>query len=233
MPRSPERQRLADAIERRDDAVFQHGRVSDALEKLDEQIFDQLGPACRRAREALDEAMAAAPALLVAATLGDPADPDAGPSVAEAEATLKAADQAASDARKARSILREELRHREQQVDQANRAVEQAVKAVVGSEKGAVVDEFYRSGRRTLRLARIMRTIGDVVTGVSADDLGLHLRIGDIAPPGEPSRILYRPDPDWSAAIDQLRSGDPDVELPGLRDPEPDPEPETASAEAA
>jgi hypothetical protein len=214
-PRSPERQRLFDAIQRRDDAVFQHERVNDALGKLDDELFDRLEPAVRRAQEALEEAVAAAPERLVAEALGEPAGADAGPSVTEAESALKIADQALVDARSARSILRDELRGREYQVDQAKRVVDQAVSAVVSGEKGAVLDEFIRCSQRALRCAQILRTIGTPVQGSTGH--GLMFRITDAPTTVDKLGTAFRPDPDWLSATAALRE-DADTPLPGLPD---------------
>jgi hypothetical protein len=233
-PRSPERQALSRAIEHHADAIFQHERVTDALSKIDEHVFD-LQPAVRRAREVVDQALRLAPELLVARTLGEPPDPDQ-PTVADAEAALKEADRALIDARSARTMLRDELRDREYQVEQAKRALDAAVKAVVASDpaKLAVMREYFASGRRALRLARIIRTFGDIAVGVSDDESGLHFRVGDRSALGNMG-IMYRPEPAWTAALAALRE-DPDAELPSLpEEPEPEPaaEPEAEPAEAA
>jgi hypothetical protein len=230
-PRSAERLHLADAIERKADADFQRSRVGDARTQLDSDIFECLEPAVRRAREALDAAHAATPKLLIAKALKEPTDPDQ-PTVADAEQALKLADQALIDARAARSILRDELRVREQAAERAGRDVETAAKAVVTSgPQQAVIAEFNRAGRHFLHMSALMRTLGIGTTGLSDDDVGLGARIHDITPPGEPNKTLYRPDPAWAAWLAALQS-DPDSEvppLPGL----PEAEPAEAAAAAA
>jgi cellobiose-specific phosphotransferase system component IIA len=232
-PRSPGRQRLHDAIQRYVAAVAQHERINQALGKLDGDIYGVLERNVRRAREALDEAHAVAPEMLVASALGEPADP-AAPTVAKAEAALKDADRALLDARQARSTLRDELRDRENTVDQAKRAVDAAARSVVSQDPTtrAVLNEFNRAGRHLLRLSRVMRTLEIGHTGMSADDLGLSLRIVDIAPPGEPNRSLYRPEPAWLAALAALRD-DADTELPGPPPAEEDDADDGAAAAAA
>jgi hypothetical protein len=230
-PRPLERERLAEAIERQADAVFQLDRVSDALVKLDDERRDALEPAVRRARQAVEVAVAAAPELLVATALGEPGGTDQA-TVAAAEAALKAADQALVDARQARSILRDESSRREHAADQARRAVDEAVKVVVaGDPQRAVLAEFNRAGRHLLRMSRILRTLGIVHTGITATDIGLSLRIGDVLMPGDHGRSLWTPEPAWAAALQALKV-DADAEFPALPAPELDPEPAPAAAAA-
>jgi hypothetical protein len=230
-PRSAERQRLADAIERHANAVAQRERVTEAQQRLDGEYFDRLQPTVAEAHEALAEARHGAPHALVEALLAD--EPAGSSAVAEAEAEFRQAEAKVAEARQARSMLRDELRGREHAADQAKRAVDAAVRAVVSSDpaKQEVLREFFATGRQVLRLARVLRTMGDVVTGISADDIGLHLRIGDIAMPGDPNRCLYTPNPEWLSALAGM-STDADQPLPGLPEPEPEPEPAPAAAAA-
>jgi len=227
-PRTAERARLAAAIERKSDAEFQLARVGDALEKIDETIFERLEPAVRRAREDLDGAIAAAPRALVAKALGE--TPEAGPTVAEAEAALAAASKELADARQARSLLRDEQRHREYAVDQAGKRVDEAAKGVVASDpaRQAVLDEFFRCGRRALHCAQILRTVGTPIQGAQAH--GLMFRITDAPVPID--RVAFRPDPGWLSALAALRE-DADAAFPPLPEPAPEAVLESEPAEEA
>src|SRR5580700_11268240 len=127
--RTPERQRLALAIDRHRDAVAQRERVADALTRLDDRLFEVLQPAVRGAREALEEAIKRRPDALVAEALGEPAN-TALPTVADAEAALEAADQKLAEARATRDLLRDEMRDREVAADRANSDLDRAVSEV-------------------------------------------------------------------------------------------------------
>jgi hypothetical protein len=95
------------------------------------------------------------------------------------------------------------------------------------------VSEFFRTGRRVLQLARSIRTFGNVVTGVEAVDIGLTLRINDIAKPGSGGHaVSYTKDPSWAAAIAALRE-DADTRLPGLPAQDDDPAGDAGAIKAA
>ncbi|HXP04283.1 MAG TPA: hypothetical protein VN808_09190 [Stellaceae bacterium] len=229
--RSPERQALADAQERHADAVTQQERVAEAQQRTSDALYGKLLPAIERSREALAAAKTHEPRRLVDAALGKPGTRS---TVADAERELADAERRADESRRTRTLLAEEARRASDAVEAARHVLDNAVATVIASDpaKIAAVAEFFRTGRRLLRLARVIRTLNIVAPGVSADDIGLFVRIGDIVQPGNLNSTLYRPDPAFAAALSALRD-DPDVALPGLPEPEPDDAGDGSAAEAA
>jgi hypothetical protein len=215
-PRSPERERLATAISTLAQATYEVDRVEEARQKLDNRLFDVLNPAVTAAREALVEAEDSAPNALVDAVLAGGISEDA---TAVARIELRQAETAVQQVREARRVLENRAAQAQIDIGNARQALDRAVAAVINADpaKKALVAEFYRSGRRTLQLARAIRTMGIIAQGVEAVDIGLTLRIGDILRPGGSStgQSSFQRDPDWAAAVAALRD-DADVALPGL-----------------
>jgi hypothetical protein len=217
-PRSPERQRLADAIERHTAALQNHDRVTEAERKLTDEYFDVLLPAVTEAEERLAEARERAPEALVAAALGEPA-PE-GPSVAEAEAALAEAGRRAAECRAARALLAAETQRAEAAVNGARFGLDTALPRAVSADlaRAALLAEFRRAARRALRIARAIQTSGLRLGGIEAH--GMRADIGEaVVAVGQRA---FRDDPEWLAAIANLRQ-DPDAALPGLP-PEGDPD---------
>jgi hypothetical protein len=215
-PRSPERERLAVAISTLAQCTYEADRVEEARQKLDERFFDVLQPAVTAAREALTEAEELAPNALVDAVLEGGISEDA---TAVAKINLRQAEVAVEQTRSARRVLENRAQDAQIDIGNARRNLDAAVAAVIQSDpaKKAVVSAFFAAGRRTLQLARAIRTMGIIAQGVEAVDIGLTLRIGDILKPGgsNTGQSSFQRDPDWAAAVAALRD-DADVALPGL-----------------
>jgi hypothetical protein len=103
--RSPEREKLADAISSLAQATYEADRVEAARQKLDDKYFDQLQPAADAAREALVEAEEVSPQHLVDAVLAGSIAEDA---TALARIKLRQAETAVEQARAARRVLENE-----------------------------------------------------------------------------------------------------------------------------
>jgi hypothetical protein len=228
--RSPERQRLADAIERHAEATTQAERVAQVQRRMHDEFFSRRLPDQQAAEEALAEAREREPRRLVDAVLGVTADPTLA-TVAEAEAALAVAQQAVGDARRASPLLDEEARRAEFDVSEAARRLGQAFDEVVRSDesRSAQLGELNRLIDRALDVARGLRTGG--LTALGGRKHGLVLRIEEEpAPLG--TAVLFKPDPAWLSALAALRR-DPDAALPGLPDPEPPDAGDTGTAQAA
>ena len=76
-----------------------------------------------------------------------------------------------------------------------------------------MLDEFFRSAKRALRCAQILRSAGTPVQG--AQGSGLMFRITDAPTTVDKLGTAFRPDPDWISASAALRE-DADAPLPGL-----------------
>ncbi len=225
--RTPVRQRLADAIEAYGAAIDRRDRCQQADQRLSNSIFDELQPAVRKARKALEEAKAREPARLVNSVLGGNGDLPR-TSTTEAQITLDRVEQALADARKARELISQEAHSAEHAADQAERELGAAVKAVVATsgERQALLAEFYRCASRTLRMAQSLRSSGHRVDGHELPSTGLRLHVfyaagfvGD--------GVKFPLDPDWTRALAELRE-DADTQLPALP-PEEGPEPAVAA----
>jgi hypothetical protein len=217
--RSPERQRLADAIARHAGAAQALARVAAAQTRLTDQLYDQLEPAATAAREAFEAAQKRAPELLVAAALSEPAP--AGPSVPAAEAALAAAQRAVADCRAGRQLLADEAARAAVAAKMAERALDNAVKAVVATDpaRAALYDAFVSSARRALRCVAALRTAGLTIGGIEAHGVRFDFREAATAI-GEHA---FRHDPEWVAALAALREV-ADAALPGLPPDEPEPD---------
>jgi hypothetical protein len=227
--RSPERQRLAEAISCHAEAAERLRRVEEAQRRLHDEFFDRLLPAESEAREALAAAKEGEPARLVAEALGDGGA--ACLSVADAEISLSKAERKVSEVRRARSLLDVEAADRGQAVEAARHRLDEAVRDAVAAapEKAALAAEYYAGAKRTLQLARALKTIA-VEIRVKAHGLQV---IVENDPMGMHDASLGRPDSAWAAAVAALR-GDPDAPLPGLPpELEPDPTNDATTAEAA
>jgi hypothetical protein len=216
-PRSPEREKLADAISSLAQAVYEADRVEAARQKLDDRYFDELQPAAEEAREALVEAEEVSPQHLVDAVLEGKISEDA---TAVARINLRQAEVAVEQARSARRVLENEAERAQVAIGNARQALDKAVQNVVQADpaKQAVTAEFFRTGRHLLRLARVIRTMGIIAQGVAAVDIGLVLRINDIIKPGSVNSTgasSFTRDPAWTSALAALRE-DADTLLPGL-----------------
>jgi hypothetical protein len=209
-PRSPERQKLADAISLLADAVASAEKIEEARQKLDNRRYDVLEPAVRAAKRELEEAIADAPAQLVAAVLEGGIAEDVS---AVAKIELRQAETAVEQARSARAVLFEEAQRAEGAITAAQRGLDRAVSAVVSADpaRQAVLAEFQRFANHALRCAQILRTCGMIVRGAEAH--GLMFRVVDAPVPM--GKTSFTPDREWASATRALRD-DPDAPLPGL-----------------
>ena len=208
-PRSVERQHLADCIGRLAEAVAQADRVETARQRINDRLFDQLEPAVRSAKRALEEAADASPELLVDAVLSGGIAEDAS---ATARIALRQAEAAVEQARQARAMLGEEADRAQNAVTAARQDLDRAVSAVIAADpaKAAVITEFARCARRVLQCAQRLRMIG---VNQIAEMAGLRLII-QVAPTVS-GAVAFAPDPTWASALGALRD-DADAKLPGL-----------------
>jgi hypothetical protein len=138
---------------------------------------------------------------------------------------LRQAEAAVEQASQARRLLHDEAQRAEVAIGTARKDLDAAITAVVHVDpaKQAAVAEFFRAGRHLLTLARVLRTLGiNVARGVEAVDIGLVLRIGDIARSGSSGNAsLFTPDAEWAMAIAALPD-DADAKLPDLPEDDDD-----------
>jgi cellobiose-specific phosphotransferase system component IIA len=127
-PRSPERQRLAEAIQAHSDAIDRAARVNDAQQRVDDQLFNQLQPAVRAAQKAIDEAHAIAPEMLIDSVLRNESVVG-GMTVAQSQAALAEAEQKVAEARLARALLAKESERAQIAIGTALRELSSAVNA--------------------------------------------------------------------------------------------------------
>jgi hypothetical protein len=137
---------------------------------------------------------------------------------------LAEAERKVDETLSARWLHDDEARHADIASNEASRALDRAVTEAVWADpaREAVLREFFSAGRRCLQMARILMTLNvNVRSRVSADDIGLVLRIGDIARPGSQGGIsAFTRDPLWVSALAELREN-ADAPLPSLPEPEP------------
>jgi hypothetical protein len=169
-PRSPERQKLADAISALAQAVHEADRVEEAQQRLFDKMHDVLNPAVEAAREALVEAEDSAPEHLVDAVLAGSISEDGS---AVARIHLRQAETAVEQTRQARRVLENRAEQAQIDIGNARQALDRAVAGVIATDpaKQAVMAEFFAAGRRTLQLVRIIRTMGIIAQGVEAADM--------------------------------------------------------------
>jgi hypothetical protein len=112
--RSPERQRLHDAILNHRELTDALSRVSQALQRLRDELVEKYRPALYAAKERLEDAKADAPYRLTAELLDEL--PESNNPVAEAEAALAEAQRRVDEYHTSRQMLEEELANRERQM---------------------------------------------------------------------------------------------------------------------
>jgi hypothetical protein len=224
-PRSPERQRLAEAIDRLAAATTRAERVAEAGRRASRELFDEALPAESAAAEALAEARQRRPQAIVDRLLG--AVPSGAPTLTEAEAALRRAEERVAETREARSLLEVEASRASDALHAEQRNLGNAVAAVVEADpaRDAALIEFKMVANRALRLAMALKTAGLELRDV--DGHGLRLGVADVPTPLG-SSSAFRPDSAWQSALAALRK-DPDAPLPGL--PEPVPPPDAGDSE--
>jgi hypothetical protein len=124
--RSPERQKLAEAIERLNALDTQLQRLAEARDRLD---WHDKRRAHEAAQRALEEARRRAPELLVARAMGEEFDPAL--TVAHAQGLVEDAAHDLAEAAAAAELLRDEIQAVEQRRSLAQHARDDAVTAVV------------------------------------------------------------------------------------------------------
>jgi hypothetical protein len=211
--RSPERARLRDCIAAHTNTAREAARVEEARERTYARLFDELHPAVRTAQQALLVAKANAPRALVDAALGDGEDRYDGPTVKEAEASLRDAETNLADGRSAREVLSDQATKAAIRVGEAERHVTAAVQAVVSAStaRASLLAEYWRCANRALRCAQALRTSGVVMQG--AESHGLRFVISEAA--AAVGEHPFRHDAEWLAALAALRE-DADARLPEL-----------------
>jgi len=136
--RSPERQVLAEAIERRTVALDAFKRVNQAHEESTEVVY-RASEALKIAETAVEQAQADGDARLAAAALGEIEN-------ADLEAALAQAANDLSIARRTRDALAQRAQREATEVEGAERKVEEAVRAVLASECAGIIAELMSEG---------------------------------------------------------------------------------------
>jgi hypothetical protein len=218
-PRSPERQQLAAAISRRREAEERLRRVEEADQRALDQRIDLNQRLLPAAEEALKDARAEAPRVLVAALL---ADEEPGPSAVDiALEEVARLERRLAEAEEASRLLDTELRQAREVVwhPDAHAPLNNAVNAALAGEPVVAAlrarrERHYRCG---LRDDRILKTLGlDDRYEFHDAETGLRLRTDDIPLPIGASSAFV-PDESFKAALARLRI-DADAPLPGLPD---------------
>ena len=139
--RSPERQALAEAIERHEAALDSVRRVNQA-HKESREVAYRASDALKVAETAVEKAQADGNARLAAAALGE----IDGPSTADLEAAVAQATNDLSIARRTRDALAQRAQREAAEVEGAERKVDAALRAVLASECSGVIDALMSEG---------------------------------------------------------------------------------------
>jgi hypothetical protein len=206
-PRSPERQRLAEAIARHAAAADRLARIQAAAPRA----FDAILAAQRgvdAAETAVAEAREAEPKRLAAKLIGDPEE--GGPTLGAVIAAASAASEVLANARAARDALSEQEGAAERDLDDARRGLDHAIAAIVAASPAiaGLLAQNVAARRRVQELGAILTTIGllRLPQTISARNWDA-IRDLDIAE----YRAAVAP---WQATLASLET-DPDTPLPG------------------
>jgi len=139
--RSPEREALAEAIERRDAIAAHLARLNAALEQSEGSLYGDGGVmrAVERAETQLEEAKANESRHLAAVATGE-ASENANP-IKAAELALTEAQAKLDHMRKTRDALTAEANDASSELDHAKRKIDDAVRNVMHSEAGDIIDQ--------------------------------------------------------------------------------------------
>ncbi|HZL39653.1 MAG TPA: hypothetical protein VFC45_05155 [Pseudolabrys sp.] len=142
--RSPEREALAEAVERRDAIAAHLARLKTALEQSESSLYGDGGAlrAVDRAEAQLKEAKADEARYLAAVALGE-ATEDTNP-IKAAERALAESNAQLDRARKTRDALTAEANDATSELDRAKRKIDDAVREVFASEAGPTIDATLR-----------------------------------------------------------------------------------------
>jgi hypothetical protein len=205
--RTPDRQRLADAIDAHRGATEAHSRGVQAIEALRDELYEKLRPELGACKERLEDARAGEPFRLTQRLLDSEPDESGGADpVADAERALDKAQQAVDRAHEGRQLLEIELGERDRQLNMARHNLDTAVAHAISTDplKDQLVSEFFRVGKHLLRLAQIAKTLGIRLSGVDNEDVGLNLRLNVITRPGSQGEVDdFKPDIAFSEAMER------------------------------
>lgn len=199
-PRSPERQKLAAAIERHAAAERQIAALRDARERAFDR-FRELNAAAEKAREALEQAIADEGRHLAAELMGE-AD-DAPLTVRDATLALDSATAALDRLRRTREALEEQEKEAAKELEFAALPLRERVRDVVRADPAVrkLAAELTAARDRYRDLLRAADWLGDMLP----DDLQACRNVN--APADLPTLPL------WQAAVKALET-DPDAVLP-------------------
>jgi hypothetical protein len=219
MPRSPERTRLAVAVEAHAAARHQLERVRQARRREADRFFTELEPAVAKAKRALVEARAVNPRALVELVLTGEALPDDGVraelQLEAAQRELDAAERKLTASSEVRKLLRDEENRVEQILAIAAPSLDEAVNAVIRAEAAALVPPFVECRRRFAEAAAAFLALPPAATPPGV--IGAQ-RVGDVVVTIAASTRV--PNPAMEAWLIALRE-DPDAVLPDVLAPEP------------
>jgi hypothetical protein len=197
--RPPERQALADAIERKRDADARLAQLNTARQKASHKWW-VAHEACREAAAALDEARGRESANLAAVALGEK---PTGPSLEELQEKLSVANRNYDLERRTIAAVDEQLAETKQQADGPLIALRPHINAVVESEP-AVANLVDRHARAAQELTAL-----DVTVQALNLPLALQRRAGFFKTYDHDAK----PDPRWTAWVSAL-STDADAQPP-------------------
>jgi hypothetical protein len=199
--RSPERQRLADAIERHRERADDLSRVERAIQKISEtRIEDRVG--IGRARDAVSIARGAQSEILVMQALGEELVDQ--PDLAAAERTLAECEAKLDAGRASLKLLERERTRVSSALDLAEGALKRAVKDVIANDPAlaALRAEFERTRLHLSQIIGCLLASGHEVSRVAWTE------------------VAFVPDRAWTDALTRLRE-DPDAVLPAPPSTEP------------
>jgi hypothetical protein len=202
-PRSPARQALADAIERRGDLEKRLAAIDSARSRADDSYMDALSDV-RHAEEAIEEARDGERQRLVDVAFGEVC---VAPSIADLTFTLQKAEATAAAARAVHAAVKDEVAPVKRARDRADREVERLLAVVVmeGPSIEAVVDKFRSAVAKFVEAESLVLFLAQ--KGCIPD------RLASAAFLREEDRRSARADPAWVRSVDKLRR-DPDAPLP-------------------
>jgi predicted RNase H-like nuclease (RuvC/YqgF family) len=137
-PRTPERDALAEAIERYNAITPHRDRLKEALKRTEDELYGGAHRGVETAETALAEAKANEAAYLASTALGE-ADESANP-VKLAELAFEAANAQLDRVRKTREALKQQIEVAESEAVYAAAKLEKAVRAVFRAEASGIID---------------------------------------------------------------------------------------------
>lgn len=204
-PRTPERERLADAAERRRVADHRLERLRAASRRADSEAIDHL-VVIDTAEAELDEVRRAGQQNYVAALLGDPPASGGGPTADQLEGLIETARTDHRHAKMAAEALKGAI-------DGLGGAQSRATIAAIEVEAAALAIAVAERGEALMaREQTLVSELGEV-----RQIMGLLRLFGGPPRDARPPLPVLSQVPQWKQAIERLRGGDVDTALPEIK----------------